>query len=40
LLPLDGHEHYSILEELVAPEGKITQALLRLANLVRSKTTA
>jgi acetyl esterase/lipase len=40
LLPLDGHEHYSILEELAAPEGKITHALLRLANLVRSKTTA
>jgi acetyl esterase/lipase len=38
LLPLDGHEHYSILEELAAPEGKITQALLRLASLVRPKT--
>jgi acetyl esterase/lipase len=40
LLPLEGHEHYSILEELAAPEGKITQALLRLAGAVQPKTAA
>jgi acetyl esterase/lipase len=29
-LPLAGHDHFSILEELAQPDGKLTQALLGL----------
>jgi hypothetical protein len=29
-LPLIGHDHFSILEELAAPDGKLTACLLRL----------
>ncbi|MGE0064077.1 MAG: alpha/beta hydrolase [Xanthobacteraceae bacterium] len=31
LLALDGHDHYSIMEELARPDGKLTAALERLA---------
>ena len=31
LLPLAGHDHFSILEELAHPDGKLTAALTRLA---------
>lgn len=31
ILPLQGHDHFSILEELAAPEGKLTGAVRRLA---------
>jgi dienelactone hydrolase len=30
LMPFEGDDHFSILEELAAPEGKLTEALLRL----------
>lgn len=30
LLPLEGHDHFSILEELASPDGALMQALLRL----------
>jgi len=29
-LPLPEHDHFSILEELIAPEGRLTAALLDL----------
>jgi hypothetical protein len=29
-LPLAGHDHFTILEELAAPDGKLTQALRQL----------
>lgn len=32
LLPLEGHDHFSILEELAAAEGKLTQAVVKLAS--------
>lgn len=38
LLPLEGHEHYSILEELADPNGKLTLAATRLADAVRKTT--
>jgi arylformamidase len=31
LLPLEGHDHFSILEELASATGKLTEALVRLA---------
>jgi acetyl esterase/lipase len=31
LLTLDGHDHYSIMEELARPDGRLTAALVRLA---------
>jgi acetyl esterase/lipase len=31
LLALDGHDHYSIMEELAQPDGRLTAALERLA---------
>lgn len=31
LLPLEGHDHYSILEELAGPNGKLTKAVITLA---------
>lgn len=31
LLPLAGHDHFSILEELASPDGELTKALVRLA---------
>jgi dipeptidyl aminopeptidase/acylaminoacyl peptidase len=31
LLALDGHDHYSIMEELARPDGRLTAALVRLA---------
>ena len=31
LLPLAGHDHFSILEELAAPSGQLTEAVVRLA---------
>jgi arylformamidase len=31
LLPLAGHDHFSILEELAEPSGKLTEAVVRLA---------
>jgi acetyl esterase/lipase len=31
LLPLEGHDHFSILEELADPDGQLTKALVRLA---------
>lgn len=30
LLPLDGHDHFSILEELRSPDGRLTRATLAL----------
>ncbi len=30
-LPLAGHDHYSILEELAAPDGALTQCLVKIA---------
>ena len=35
LLALDGHDHFSILEELASPSGRLTS---QLAHLVRDKT--
>lgn len=35
LLPLDGHDHFSILEELASPNGKLTLAATSLADAVR-----
>jgi arylformamidase len=40
LLPLEGHDHFSILEELAHPGGKLTQAVTRLADLVKQKAAA
>jgi arylformamidase len=37
LLPLGGHDHFSILEELADPEGRLALAAVRLANVVRNK---
>lgn len=34
LLPLEGHDHYSILEELADPKGALAKALARLARAV------
>jgi arylformamidase len=31
LLPIDNHDHFSILEEMADPNGKLTDALVRLA---------
>lgn len=31
LLPLAGHDHFSILEELAEPRGQLTEAVVRLA---------
>jgi arylformamidase len=31
LLPLGGHDHFSILEELAEPRGQLTEAVVRLA---------
>ena len=31
LVPLDDHDHFSILEEMADPNGKLTDALVRLA---------
>lgn len=31
LLPLEGHDHFSILEELARADGQLTKALVRLA---------
>jgi|SRR6185437_14827862 len=31
LLPLAGHDHYSILDELASPKGELNECLLRLA---------
>lgn len=33
LLPLDGHDHFSILEELARPAGRLTEAVARLAQV-------
>jgi arylformamidase len=32
LMPLAGHDHFSILEELVSPAGRLTDAVARLAS--------
>jgi len=32
LLPLAGHDHFSILEELADPRGQLTEAVMRLAS--------
>jgi len=34
-LPLDGHEHFSILEELAQPTGKLLAALVEMAGATR-----
>jgi arylformamidase len=31
LVPLDDHDHFSILEEMADPNGKLTGTLVRLA---------
>jgi arylformamidase len=33
LLPLPGHDHFSVLDELQKPNGKLTEALCRLVNV-------
>lgn len=38
ILPLEGHDHYSILEELADPKGAITQALIRVSDTIRKNT--
>lgn len=35
LLPLEGHDHFSILEELADPSGKLTLAATRLAGTLK-----
>jgi arylformamidase len=35
LLPLDGHDHFSILEELADPKGKLTLAAVRLTGALK-----
>jgi len=41
-LSLDGHDHFSILEELASPTGKLTAALVELvaASQVYTRTTS
>jgi len=31
LLPLESHDHFSILEELANPDGQLTEAVVQLA---------
>ena len=38
LLPLEGHDHYSIIEELAAPSGKLTNAIITLAGDAGKRT--
>jgi hypothetical protein len=35
-MPLDGLDHFSILEELARPDGRIVAALRRLCEQLRS----
>jgi acetyl esterase/lipase len=35
ILALEGHDHFSILEELAAPRGELTKAAVRLAQKLR-----
>jgi acetyl esterase/lipase len=35
LLPLEGNDHFSILEELADPKGQLTSAVVRLAEAVK-----
>jgi acetyl esterase/lipase len=38
LLPLEGHDHYSILEELADPNGRLTKTVITLASDTRKRT--